>query len=221
MNKLVVTLFVLSFASIQVRASDGIEDRVVFDAAGHRTVIRAVENAGRADQVDQRLKVMSDGRLRYDYNEQSESTKEYHRSYCELIGMQPLTDGEVLFDSDASGWHCSNVRELHPDELAELQRFPLDYVHAVAPSGSVQSHTNFKLEASAHYQSSVAGSMRGVSHVDNRCRSEFSQYYGFPFKGDHRAKVTCRAHEPRFLNSGMEACVPNKCGRASGTVSVR
>ena len=86
---------------------------------------------------------MADGRLRYDFNEQSEVTKEYHRSYCEKLGMKPVIEGEILFGADASGWHCSNVRELYPDELADLQRFPLDYVHAVAPSGSVQSHTNF------------------------------------------------------------------------------
>lgn len=221
MKNLVGLLFAMSSASVHAGVPEAGADRIVFDKAGQRTVIRAVENVGLTNQVDQRLQVMADGRLRYDFNEQSEETNEYHRSYCEQLGMKPLTEGEILFGADASGWHCSNVRELYPDELADLQRFPLDYVHAVAPSGSVQSHTNFALEGSAHYQSSVAGSMRGVSHVDNRCHTEFSQYYGFPFTGDHRAKVACRAHEPRFMNSGMEACVPNKCGRATGTVSVR
>lgn len=68
---------------------------------------------------------MADGRLRYDFNEQSEVTKEYHRSYCEKLGMKPVIEGAILFGADASGWHCSNVRELYP--------------------GSVQSHTNFAL----------------------------------------------------------------------------
>ena len=196
-------------------------DRVQFDSDGSRMVVRAAENHGREDQVDQRLQVTEDGRLRYEFNRQDERTKAYHQAYCESLGMEPPKDAEILFEGTASGWHCIRVQELGPEDDVAWDPRSIDYVYAVAPSGSVQSGTNFALEASARFGSSVAGSIRVSSHVDNRCRSDFSQYYGQPFTGDHRAKVSCFAHQPGFMNSGTEACVPLRCGQASGTVSAR
>lgn len=63
--------------------------------------------------------------------------------------------------------------------------------------------------------------MQGSVRVDGRCTTYVSQHFANPFTGSHIAQVTRIVHEPRFVTTGMEGCVPKPCGNAAGTLSVR
>lgn len=206
-------------------------DRVEFDAAGSRVVVRSAlwpDSQRGMVKVEQRLQVNADGNLRYEYEDQDEHTKAYHRSYCAETGLDPVVDGEVTFTPGAAGWHCSNVI-LH-DENAPLVDAPssaagqgrsVDFVTARAPSGSTQVGVNFPSIGYINVKSSQAGALRSSVHVDNRCRTYISQHFSAPFSGNHQAGVSCIAHDSRFLTTGMEGCVPRICGSDRGTISVR
>jgi hypothetical protein len=207
------------------------QDRVELGAAGSRVVVRSAlwPDAERGMvNIEQRFQVNADGNLRYDYDEQDERTKAYHRSYCAESGLDPFVDGEVTFTPEAAGWHCSKD-ELYEEgeELSDVQRSvagqdrSVDFVTARAPSGSTQVGVNFPAIGYITYQSSQAGSMQGSVHVDFRCRTYVSKHYSNPFSGNHEARVSCLAHDSRFLTTGMEGCVPRICGNDRGTISVR
>ncbi len=207
-----------------------IDDRIEFDSLGQRVVIRTSPWAGLKGttvNVEQKLYVNEDGNLHYNYHQQSTSTQLFHQTLCAEDGMLPAMGGETVFIGSTTGWHCSRVVEYDPDApplQTESSLNPVksvDYVFTNAPSGSAAVGVNFYSTGSARFQSSQAGSLRGSVQVDGRCSTYFSQYYGTPFTGDHSARVVCIVHQPRFVSTGAEACVPKQCGRSTGTISVR
>jgi len=217
--------------SLHAEEQEVFQDRVEFDVAGSRVVVRSAlwpESKSGMVKVEQRFQVDADGNLRYEYDEQDERTKAYHRSYCAESGLDPFVGGEVTFTPEAAGWHCSNV-ELHevgeqPSDAQSSvtgQDRSVDFVTARAPSGTTQIGVNFLAMGYVSYQSSQAGSMKVSVHVDQRCRTDVSRHYSTPFSGNHEARVNCIAHDSRFLTTGMEGCVPRLCGSDRGTISVR
>lgn len=86
------------------------QDRMEFDASGGRVIVRSAlwpDSKQSMVGIEQRLQVNADGNLRYEFEEQDERTKAYHRAYCAASGLYPFVDGEVIFTPEAAGWHCS------------------------------------------------------------------------------------------------------------------
>lgn len=227
-----VSLMIALVAPLFAHAKDQpkFQDRVEFDG-GSRVVVRSAlwpDSKRKMVRIEQRFQVNADGNLRYEFAEQDERTKAYHRAYCAESGLDPVVDGEVTFTPEAAGWHCSKV-ELHEEQSpnsgarasAAGQDRSVDYVTARAPSGSTQAGVNFPAVGYISFQSSQAGSLQGSVHVDYRCRTYISRHYYTPFSGNHQAGVSCLAHDSRFLTTGMEGCIPRLCGSDRGTISVR
>lgn len=225
-------LLLASIAPLSLHANEQatFHDKVEFDEAGSRVVLRTAQWPSLARgmvEVEQRLQVNEVGNLKYDYHTQSEATKEFHSSYCAEIGFDPF-DGEVSFTPEAGGWHCIKDEVdpgAMPVEQAEapsaMHDRSVDFVTARAPTGSARVGVNFPATGYITYRSSQGGSMQGNVHVDHRCRFYVSKHYNGPFSGNQVAGVSCLAHEPRFLTTGMEGCIPRLCGSDRGTISVR
>jgi len=216
--------------SVHAKDQPKFQDRVEFDG-GSRVVVRSAlwpDSRRNMVRIEQRFQVNADGNLRYEFEEQDERTKAYHRAYCAESGLDPFVDGEVTFTPEAAGWHCSKV-ELHDEQSPHSgaraptagQDRSVDYVTARAPSGSTQAGVNFPAVGYLTFQSSQAGSLQGSVHVDYRCKTYISRHYYVPFSGNHQAGVSCLAHDSRFLTTGMEGCIPRLCGSDRGTISVR
>jgi len=207
------------------------QDSVIFDASGQRIVLQTREWSdldGGHVSVQQKLRVGEDGHLHYTFEEQSSATQAYHRALCAMDGLEPAVGGTAIFVGETTGWHCNSIIEHGQDEeLPDRDRSTglpsraVDFVAANAPTGSAAAGTNFLSTGSIRFQSSQAGSMQGSVRVDGRCATYFSQYFANPFTGSHIAQVSCIVHEPRFVTTGMEGCVPKQCGNATGTISVR
>jgi len=227
-----MSLMIALVAPLSLHATDQpkFQDRVEFDATGGRVIVRSAlwpDSKRSMVRIEQRYQVNADGNLRYEFEEQDETTKAYHRAYCAESGLDPFDGGEVIFTPEAAGWNCSKV-ELHEEgslsgarpSVAGQDR-SVDYVTARAPSGSAQVGINFPAVGSITFQSSQAGSLQGSVHVDHRCKIYISRHYYAPFSGNHQAGVSCIAHDSRFLTTGMEGCIPRLCGSDRGTISVR
>lgn len=103
--------------SLHAKDQAKFQDRVEFDATGSRVVVRSAlwpDSKSSMVRIEQRFQVNADGNLRYEYDEQDERTKAYHRAYCAEAGLDPFVDGEVTFTPEAAGWNCSKV-ELHEE----------------------------------------------------------------------------------------------------------
>lgn len=207
------------------------QDSVTFDASGQRIVLQTREWSdfgGGHMAVQQKLRVGEDGNLHYTFEDQSSATQAYHRALCDVDGLEPAIGGTAIFVGEGTGWHCNSVIEHGQDEelpdgerSTDLPPRSVDFVVANAPTGSALAGTNFLSTGNVRFQSSQAGSMQGGVQVDGRCSTYFSKYFANPFTGSHIAQVSCIVHQPRFVTTGMEGCVPQQCGNATGTISVR
>lgn len=230
------TFIILLMTAIPLLASAENEstsqDRVVFEH-GRRVILRTSawpDFDGGLIRVEQKLSINADGNPTYHYNAQDPETQRYHRLYCDHAGQgfRPMSDGESIFYGGSTGWACSGDLNASPrDTPAQVNplsaMFPAaaDYVYATAPSGSASVGANFYSQGYARYESSLAGAINTVVHVDSgRCRHSASTYHSGPFSGNITLGVNCIVQQPRFVSTGLETCIPKLCGSASGTFSI-
>lgn len=207
-------------------------DSVMFDATGGRIVLRRIDWPdvdGGLTRIELKLTLNKDGHLRYDFDAQSPATQDFHRRLCKNKGLDPATGGETILIGTTAAWHCNSTGPL-PDSAGEPSPAPppgtadraIDYVYANAPNGTAQVGVSFYARGNVRYESSQAGSIQASLQLhDNRCSTYFSQYYPYPFSGNHNAEVACLVQEPGLVITRMEGCIPKLCGYDSGTVAVR
>lgn len=232
MNKLAFALALAFPASASPPSS--LQDRVEMNTHGEQTLIRSSEwpdFEGGIVVVEQRLLMNEEGNPTYQYSRQSKATQLYHEAFCLEKNARPA-GGEAVLKGSIAAWICASsdgdetldpkatspqrpqASPAHPDRSS-------DYVFANAPNGSASAGVNFHSTGTIRYSSSSSGSMRGSVSVDSgRCTTDFSQYYGSPFNGNHIATVICIVHEPRRISTKMEGCVPRLCGADSGWITV-
>lgn len=228
MKKLSIVL--LLSASFPMHAfNDGIiEERIEYDRDGSPVVVRTSEESdsrGGSKLVEQRIRPLGNDTFSYEFDEQSEATKAYHRSLCAASDMEPSQGGESTF-SGIAAWGCH--RSLMEGE--QLQGVPLsntratspgDFIRANAPSGTVQRGKEFTAVGYLQFQSSEAGVLSGTVSVDSRCSSHFLSHYPEPFAGEYYAEVACTVHEAGTVHTALDACTPRQCAADAGVMSAQ
>ncbi|MFI8730873.1 hypothetical protein ACIGII_02095 [Stenotrophomonas sp. NPDC077420] len=227
--------YLLLTSSFAVSASEvtSYRDRTELDSLGNRLVVRTssmVSPSGDVAYVEQRLDQIDETTYVYDHNAQTEATKKFHEEFCAQRGLLPSIDGEsILSGPDAiSGWSC----HLSKDQLGERSDLMVpdhfrgdrssDYVIARAPSGSAAAGANFQLYGTIQAKSSQAGPLSSsVSGYNERCRFSQVWNYGGEFSTFREISVNCIVHQPQFISTRIEACIPRQCGQATGTFSIR
>jgi len=206
-------------------------DRVEFDLTGFPVTVRtseALDLKGGKMRIEQRLDAISAESFVYDYHSQSAETQKIHREFCAERGMEPATDGESVLSNAVSGWVCRKDMTVPSDQEHDagstISRESLkaaDYVVVRAPSGTVKVGDNFYAEGQARAQSSRAGALNTTVVVDNRCRHNRVEHHGGPFSTQLFIGVNCIIDQARTVPARMEACIPDRCGQASGPVTAR
>ncbi|MFG3448805.1 MULTISPECIES: hypothetical protein [unclassified Stenotrophomonas] len=231
-----LSLALLALASCAASAAaatnnQGYSDHVEFDRAGFPVTVRTSEAPdlkGGKMRIEQRLDAIDAESFVYDYHSQSAETKKYHREFCAERGMEPAMDGDSVLSNAVSGWVCRkdmtvpSGQEHEAGSTSSLESSKaVDYVVVRAPSGTVRVGDNFYAEGQARAQSSRAGALNTTVVVDNRCRHNRVEHHGGPFSTQFFIGVNCIIDQARSVPTRMEACIPDQCGQASGSVTAR
>lgn len=209
------TLALLLSAPVpMIEHHDGIyHDRIELDAHGNERVVRTTEEPdgnGGMRQIEQRIRHLHGTTYSFDFDEQTEATKDYHRALCAQSRMAPARGGESSF-SAASAWSC--VRGGGRSDQ------PPGYLEAQAPRGSMRQGMEFSVSGLLKYQTPAADVISGTVRVDT-CSSHFLQVHPAAFEGEYKAWVTCTVHQRGEVTTAIEACVADHCVDDSGSMTI-
>lgn len=219
MKSIAVALFVAMAGHVSAADVPLSTDRLEQQGNGTSHVIRSTEwsdfNGGMV-RVEQRLVPDGSGLLIYRYDEQTKATKLYHQAFCESMDMVP-SSGEGIVDGPGAGWACTRIRTDDPD-TANPPPKSADWVTATAPSGRVPVGVSYHSSGQMRLESSMGGARIATIGVDNgRCTFSATKHYTGAFREDNAISVICIVHEPRFVSTSMDVCIPRLCGNDRGT----
>ncbi len=188
-------------------------DRIELDADGNERVVRTSEESdgkGGVRQIEQRIRHLHGNTYSFDYDEQSDATKEYHRALCAESHMAPARGGEATFTA-ISAWSC--VRQ------AVRSDQPPGFLEVHAPRGTAPVGQEFSAAGTLRYETTEPDVISGTVRV-HTCSSHFLQYHAAAFKGEHKAWVTCTVQDRGEVSTALDACIADHCVEDSGSMSI-
>lgn len=188
-------------------------DRIELDAEGNERVVRTTEEHdtnGSMRQIEQRIRHLHGNTYSFNYDEQSQATKEYHRALCAESRMAPASGGEATFTA-ISAWNCVRHGGLSDQSSGFLE--------AHAPRGSNPQGQEFSVAGTLRYQTTDSDVISGTVRVDT-CSSHFLQYHPAAYGGEYKAWVTCTIQDPGEVSTALDACIANRCVEDSGSITI-
>lgn len=209
-----ILALLLSAPVPMIEHADGYyHDRIELDAEGKERVVRTTEEPdanGVMRQIEQRIRHLHGNTYSFDYDEQSQATKDYHRALCAQNGLAPSRGGEATF-SGASAWGCMR-RHGRSDQ-------PPGFLEAHAPRGSARQGQEFSVSGLLRYQTTDPDVISGTVRVDI-CSSHFLQYHPAAFQGEYKAWVRCTVQDRGEVSTALDACIADHCVEDSGSMSI-
>lgn len=188
-------------------------DRIELDAEGNERVVRTTEESdanGVMRQIEQRIRHLHGNTYSFDYDEQSQATKDYHRALCAESRMAPARGGESTFTA-ISAWSC--VRQGGRSDQ------PPGFLEAHAPRGTAPLGQEFSAAGTLRYETTEPDVISGTVRVDT-CSSHFLQYQPAAFRGEYKAWVTCTVQERGEVATALDACIANHCVDDSSSMRI-